>query len=1282
MHFSKYDIDILDDHGNPLGKSILSDLCHIEGLWHRAFAILPFTEWGDVILRKQVGDHVFELGRWSIPEAHIPTETMEQDCALNAISLYFGFTPDLTRLHRLTPDGSIVEESQLPVLGSTNRERKTLYAYVLSWSEYRALQDFHLAKREINGAHLRDEVSSEARLISAKSLIEEIETKPYLYANCILAVLHNQLAGENIMQFWTALVNEKRRKICSQVADVLGRKCDDQLDDAVILDVINPQPQAQAAEFEVAKILYEAKNTCPGAYRIGEMLEIAVGIKSWAKKLSDPYKRYVEEDLDSLRRSVISHGLLEKIGQVDSEDASRFVRDVLHFPLENGTILRNQMGNLEEITASRNILKLYLRYNTRLPSELIENPQEPFNEFCNRIVRDMWQTRIPQAEKLDNAEMHHLLTLNVLLNALDFHTPDFRNCWAGEETLRALIESQFEKADKAHFAESLGGDSFFEEFLNEWLNPEKDSPVCLVYFVDNNGQLVVSLKCVEAFLLRQPQLRVVLVPKNGQHGNDASWADVYRLLEIDAGNPNPIFDKLRRFRDTKRLLICEQGPQTQGLNPRHLSRSLCRHLNEAHLIFAEGQAFAEIRGWFKPTYMLFQVKGRVAEAIHGVSKEDKALAFIRVGGGVYHFSGLSKLPQRVLFSPSASKAPIHVWGQTTTEYVRAIGSSNFKILRDRLFGGKQELLFRQLRQEAMRTDKSIAEILIGNSVPTREQSQASNAESPVQVFAVGGGGGFNQVTLKALQMLGLRVAAGVPSTDDGGSTGKLQKMVSKEYGYMFGVGDAAAILEQLVPNNAKKPILSFRSPNEERFLTDVLVEVILKEGSHPTVQGTCITDCTDFLSFVCEQLNFARIIDENFLGPNGVPGFSIKGASIRNLNILAAFHACKALDKQSALANQDSSAEEGNAERAWLYLHRSYGLDCNATTRIRVVPVTYDRACLWATYSKPIPKLEIERLKIPCEAISLDGATVYGQQYIDQVIPVGKIVDFGLVNRANSENCHQPKANEAYIHLLRSSELFIMGAGSLFGSQLAQLAVPGVVDELIEKSDARKVLILNHVCMNETMFYSLTDHIKAIESLANRVANDSTKKSAGGRIKIGHIFTDIVVPRTVAREIDLAIALEHSIEPESLPAGLDHIRLRYYENPHYVTPDGNPAKEENGIFLNHYIDYVIQHPDFRRNHQITDWEMRILGSLDQSPDLYRMRSEAGRYRGAVYALDCDISYLIENGIPPRHIYEVESIAMNQKILKAEGKPTLEEFPGLIPESLVGIFKILLAKGTP
>jgi 2-phospho-L-lactate transferase/gluconeogenesis factor (CofD/UPF0052 family)/uncharacterized protein with ATP-grasp and redox domains len=1105
-----------DGNGLPQGETQSAKLNHYDGSWHTAVVVLMFTEWGEVVLQRFDDDSLPDPGRWKIPDEHLSPETDPDNCVLEMLGRQFQFIPDPSRLEPLPPGDRIAEDSQFPSLGLFHREYKVLYSYALSWEEYCSLQNLRIRlPRQSLGGEL---ASIQAiRFVGIRQLLEEIETKPANYTSGTLTVFRHAHASECIVSFWADLAHKKRQVILDRVAEASDRKSGDRMDDSAILDAVNPRPETPAAEFEVQKVLFEGKATCPGAYYIGEMLDTAGHLENWARKLSDPYQRYVEEDIDSLRQGAATVELRGQINQIDQKSACRFVRDVLHFPLENGMLLRNQMGNLEEIAASRNALKLYLRTQTelQLPDELIDNPQRVFNEACNRHVRDVWKERESQFDGLDDPAIHRLLKLNVLLNALDFHTPDFHDSWAQEEKIRDLVESQFDKVDSAQFDVSLGGDAFVEEFSKRWLSTEKDTPVRMVYFVDNNGQLVASLKCVEAFLQRHSKLTVVLVPKDGQHGNDASCADVYHLLEVDAKNTLSIFDQLRRFRDSKRLIICEQGPQAQGLNARHLSQELCHYLNEADVILTEGQAYAEIRGWRKPTYMLFQVKGRVAEAIHGVSKSEKALAFVRVGGGVYHFSGLKRLPNRVLDDSELSGSAVHIWGQTTSDYVKAILSDNYRILRDHIFNGKEELLLRQLREEAARTDKSVAQIVLGTEIPSLQDVCRFNS-CPTQVFAVGGGGGFNQVTLKALSVLGLSVTAGVPSTDDGGSTGKLQAMLEPDYGYMFGVGDAAAILEQQVTIEAKRPILSFRPGNDAKSLTDVLVEQIIKEAAHPTIPEQQITDCPDFLAFVCEQLNLARVIDKHFLAPDGVEGFSIQGASIRNLNILAAFYLCGAIDRKLAHLNSGSATDEDNAERAWYLLQKAYGLFPENGKGIRTVPVTYDRACLWATYSEPLWDIKIKDKPIPREAMSEDGMTVYGQQYIDQIIPNGKIVDFGLVNRIGSEEEASAKPCRAYLDALRSSKLFIMGAGSLYGSQLAQLAVPGVIDELVKKDNGRKVLVLNHVCMNETTSYSLTDHIKAVERLANSVAQVQTKEGCGGEIRVGDIFTDIVVPRTVS----------------------------------------------------------------------------------------------------------------------------------------------------------------------
>jgi 2-phospho-L-lactate transferase/gluconeogenesis factor (CofD/UPF0052 family) len=873
------------------------------------------------------------------------------------------------------------------------------------------------------------------------------------------------------------------------------------------------------------------------------------------------------------------------------------------------------------------------------------------------------------------------LHLNVLLNALDFKSREFLDIWSDPDKFQTVVEAQFYAAVSTQFAPELGGDAFVHEFLDQWVPCSPSRALSMGYLTDNNGQLVASLKCVEAFLRRCPSLTITVIPKNGQFGNDASWQDVEEFLSEDKASVAPVFSELRGLRTEGRWILCHNGPTSEGLDPGSLSRELCFYLHKADVIFAEGRAYAQIRGWRKPTYLIFPVKGRVAEASHGVLGGRNVFAFVRIGRGVFHFSHLNQLPGRVVAAPEQPERLFHAYGQTTAEYVKAVLSGNYSILRDRIFGGKEDSLLRCLQEESLRTGCSLTQIVLGTvEAPGRERTKRLRAMGSVDVFAIGGGGGFNHVTLRALRQLGVSVVAGVTSTDDGGSTGQLQKMLYDTYGYVFGMGDGAAILEEQTDCDFKKRLLSFRCPKDICFLADVIVERVRSVTAGATAGTSAMAECPDFLAFVSQQLNLARTIDDAFLGKNGVPGFRLMGASIRNLNIVAALYMCGALRRGKGCRPVDFKVDEENAERAWLLLEETLGLRQKGRNVVRVVPVTYEEATLWATYDKPIPQSEIERLTIPAVALSRDRSKVFGQQYIDQIVPDGKIVDFGLMYSVTNRRGPKPRPSEAYLLAMRSARLIIVGAGSLFGSQLAQLAVPGVMDVLIQRRDIRRVLVVNHVCMNETCFYSLTDHIRAVERLANKVVCRGPRKSIGRPIRIGDIFSDIVVPRTVAREIDLAMAEAKQTTLGSTVSGSSYPSWRDPHEPEFVTPDGKPSGKHGGILRNRYVAYVLDHPDFRISQQITNWELRVLGFLEQPPKLYRSRCEAGRYRGAVYALPDDVEYLVQNGIPKRHIHEVESIAMNKKLLKVTGESQIEEFPGLISESLVGIFRILLEKG--
>lgn len=564
--------------------------------------------------------------------------------------------------------------------------------------------------------------------------------------------------------------------------------------------------------------------------------------------------------------------------------------------------------------------------------------------------------------------------------------------------------------------------------------------------------------------------------------------------------------------------------------------------------------------------------------------------------------------------------------------------------------------------------------------PEPDEVKRIREENKPEVMACGGGGGFNQVTLEALRSLKLPSVAGIPSTDDGGSTGKLQDFLRAVKGFTFGVGDGASVLQDSLSYRGKHPILAFRPPSDNKSFLITLLNKITEEMDHPTYSDYNIRRAPDFLSFVSNQIHMAKIIDEEFCESKIYPGFSFKGSSVRNLNVIAVYHITGAF-------KDGGGTDEDMAMVASYVLKQALGEGLGDRMGIQFLPVTYEEAALYATYQDPIPAEEIDGLKIPTEALDNNGRTVIGQKYIDQIVHNSKIMDFGIIKSIKEKSGELPHVTKEYLENLNRVKMFILGAGSLYGSQLAQLAIPEVIDTLVARKDIRKILILNHVNLNETNNYSLKDHIMAIERLANKVFKQG--RASGSKLSIGDLFTDVIIPKTIAKEIEEVIKIgvsegrinEYGDPPHTViyPPGFPC--LDQDANPIYVDCKGERIEDpEKGILQNKYVYYVINHPEFRKRNMITCNELKILGYLDQPCILHKSRTEKGRYRGVVYAREEDIEYMVKGGIPRRNIIEVELISEKEKMLKLEGVTEIEKFPGLTSEVLAGIFKIILQKG--
>jgi hypothetical protein len=150
-----------------------------------------------------------------------------------------------------------------------------------------------------------------------------------------------------------------------------------------------------------------------------------------------------------------------------------------------------------------------------------------------------------------------------------------------------------------------------------------------------------------------------------------------------------------------------------------------------------------------------------------------------------------------------------------------------------------------------------------------------------------------------------------------------------------------------------------------------------------------------------------------------------------------------------------------------------------------------------------------------------------------------------------------------------------MGAGSLVGSQLSQLTVPGVVDVLLDRADMRRVLVLNHVKVDETLGMSLRDQIRLIENAATDSASPHLLNRASGiskKLRISDLFTDIVVPRTIARELEMEM--------------LKDLETNGPNNAQTFVDIPKPGTNQSiRVFCNKYVKFLLDHPDFREKYR-------------------------------------------------------------------------------------------------
>lgn len=481
----------------------------------------------------------------------------------------------------------------------------------------------------------------------------------------------------------------------------------------------------------------------------------------------------------------------------------------------------------------------------------------------------------------------------------------------------------------------------------------------------------------------------------------------------------------------------------------------------------------------------------------------------------------------------------------------------------RLYGGTDSALIEKVNyvkgHMGLSTDDEIVELLKGvlrkdgKTFRSKEELKGIIEEwikerpHPEVMFA-GAGGGVVNVTMPALMDKYEYIAGLTGTTDDGGSTGDLKRFLYKLWGYLWGYGDTANVLEKSLlralnlkmTESPQTRILAFRPSEKDSRGTLSFSTVLLRKiksvmneqaqipsnnkkeypGIYANPEYQDAMKVPGFLPFIVDLLNVADIIDEileDEKTQREAGAMTYVGQSVRNLMGVAVYR------QLGAFQGDHIDPESGRLGMYLLeYLHRAQ--DTGKLQPVHPLVATYDEAVLYVTIKGKVSPVEIKRIDIerglyPDEEGAFvydektDTTTIYGQKYIDVLrhSPEQKVIDTGLAIKREGKWIKDTaiqdierlfgretlvRVNDEYEEAIKNEELkaFVMGAGSLFSSLSCILAVPGIADALINRilderekgNEFKSVFIFNHVAQEETNGLSFGDIVTLIENLLNK----------------------------------------------------------------------------------------------------------------------------------------------------------------------------------------------------
>jgi len=164
----------------------------------------------------------------------------------------------------------------------------------------------------------------------------------------------------------------------------------------------------------------------------------------------------------------------------------------------------------------------------------------------------------------------------------------------------------------------------------------KKGIITIVWFTDDFLETYFDILFLQKLLSIYKNVNIVVIPKNGTFGNDASWLDIENMLCLDIYKPVGIYLK------TGRLSICKNGPRMGAVNLKKLSKAAISLIENSDFVVIKGCRAHELvqGGLNKPSFTMFVVCREMSERITGYDARKSPIVFLYLSPGEYAFYGL------------------------------------------------------------------------------------------------------------------------------------------------------------------------------------------------------------------------------------------------------------------------------------------------------------------------------------------------------------------------------------------------------------------------------------------------------------------------------------------------------------------------------------------------------------------------------------------------------------------------------------------------------------------